>query len=75
MRLYNEFAIQQPRSFPDPAVSISVLVVVSPPFFLPTLLFAQYDNLGHIGILQAMFCDGVVLPPVPTLCAVPPPQI
>ena len=27
-------SMPQPRSFPDPAVSISVLVVVSPPFFL-----------------------------------------
>ena len=32
---------QNHRSFPDPAVSIPVLVVVSPPLFLPTLPFAQ----------------------------------
>ena len=32
---------QKPRSFPDPAVSIPVLVLVSPPLFLPTLAFAQ----------------------------------
>ena len=32
---------KKPRSFPDPAVSISVLVVVSPALFLPTLSFAQ----------------------------------
>ena len=35
---------QKPRSFPDPAVSIPVLVVVSPPSFLPTLSFAQSKN-------------------------------
>ena len=48
---------QKPRSFPDPAVSISVLVVVSPPFFLPTLLFAQKcqrypDNFNRPFLLQ-----------------------
>eukprot|EP00964_Phaeocystis_antarctica_P012251 scaffold6774_cov66-Phaeocystis_antarctica.AAC.2 len=33
--------LEQYSVIPDPAVSISVLVVVSPPLFLPTLPFAQ----------------------------------
>ena len=36
---------QKPRSFPDPAVSISVLVVVSPPFLTNATIRPKKEHM------------------------------
>eukprot|EP00964_Phaeocystis_antarctica_P058698 scaffold34816_cov65-Phaeocystis_antarctica.AAC.2 len=59
---------QKPRSFPDPAVSIPVLVVVSPPLFLPTLPFAQKRKRSANILLDLLTSRTTVLarrPPCP----------